>query len=155
MMCLFLLYSKVSQLYVCIFPLPLEPASYPHPHPTHLVHHRPPSRAPCAIQQLPTSQLFYTWQCLHVNLTLPIHPTLPFPCPCIHLFVLYVYVSTSALQIRSSMSFFQILHICINMQYSFFSFCFTSLCVTVSLGPCTSLQMARFCSFLWLTISPL
>ena len=33
----------------------------PPPHPTHLGHHGEPSWAPSAIQQVPTSCLFYTW----------------------------------------------------------------------------------------------
>ena len=47
--------------------------------PNPLSHHRASSWALCAIQQLPTSYLFYTWQCIYVNATLAIHPTLHFP----------------------------------------------------------------------------
>ena len=39
----FLMYSKVSQLYIYRFPLPLEPPSHPAPYPAHLSHHRAPS----------------------------------------------------------------------------------------------------------------
>ena len=49
--------------------LPLSPR-----HPTHLGHHRAPSWAPT--QQVPTSYLFYTWQCTYINPKLPVHPTL-------------------------------------------------------------------------------
>ena len=52
-MCQFLLYNEVNQLYVYIYPLPLGPLSHiPLPHPTHLGHHRAPvlySRFPQAI----------------------------------------------------------------------------------------------------------
>ena len=41
-------------------------------------------------------------------------------------------VPLSALQIRSSIPFFQIPHTCINIQYLFFSFSFTSLCMIVA-----------------------
>ena len=54
----------------------------------------------------------------------PISPTLPtsaFPFG-IHTFVHYAYVSISALQIRSSVPFFEIPHICVNIQYLVFSF---------------------------------
>ena len=47
---------------VCVYiriPLPLGPPS--HPHPTLLGHRRALSRAPCAVQPLPTSCLFHTW----------------------------------------------------------------------------------------------
>ena len=59
---------------VCIHTSPCSWASLP-PHPTPLVHHRAPSWAPCAQQQLPSSHSFYTWLRLCVN---PICPTLPF-----------------------------------------------------------------------------
>ena len=44
---------------------------------THLSHHRALSWAPCAIQQVPTSYLYYTWQYIYVNSNLPTHPALP------------------------------------------------------------------------------
>ena len=43
-------------IYIYIYPLPLGPP----PSPTPLGHHR----APCAKQHVPTSYLFYTWQCI-------------------------------------------------------------------------------------------
>ena len=46
--------------------------------PTLLGHHRALSWAPCAIQQLPTSSLFHTWQCTHVY-TLSVRPILSYP----------------------------------------------------------------------------
>ena len=74
--CWFLLYNKVNQLYVYTHPLPLEPlpaSCQPSSH------HRAPGWAPCVVQQLPTSYLFYTWQHTCVNATLSICSTLPFP----------------------------------------------------------------------------
>ena len=65
MLCWFLLYNNVNQLYVCIYPLPLGPPSIL-PHPTHLSHPRAPSWAPYTTQQAPTSYLFYIWQCIYV-----------------------------------------------------------------------------------------
>ena len=48
----------ISYMYTYIpFLLDLHPTH----HPTLLGHHRALSRAPCAIQQVPTSYLFYTW----------------------------------------------------------------------------------------------
>ena len=70
MLCQFLLYNEASQPYVYIYPLSLEPPS-PFPLLTSLGHHRSPS---CAIQQLPTSYLFYTWEYVFVNPNLPIYP---------------------------------------------------------------------------------
>ena len=43
--------------------IPPSGASLPPPHPTHLGHHGAPGWAPCIIQQLPTSYLFYTCCC--------------------------------------------------------------------------------------------
>ena len=65
-------------------PLPFGPPSHPHLHPIHLGHHREPSWAPCAIQQLPTGYQFYTWQWIYVNPSLPVHltPATLSPCVC-------------------------------------------------------------------------
>ena len=76
----------------------------PTPHPTHLGQHRAQSWAPCALQQVPTSYLFYTGQCTYVNPSVPIH--LPPPAPrCVHTSVLYVCASIPALQTGSSVPF--------------------------------------------------
>ena len=53
------------------------PPSLSHP----LGGHKAPSRCPCAIQLLPTSYLFYIWQCIYVHATLSLRPSLPFPHP--------------------------------------------------------------------------
>ena len=78
------------------------------------------------IQQVLISYLFYTYQCIHVNPKLPIHPTTTTHHPLsplgVHTFVLYICVSISALQTGSSVPFFQIPHICI--IYSIFVFLF-------------------------------
>ena len=76
------------------------------------------------IQQVLISYLFYTYQCIHVNPNLPIQHTTPTPLSLlgVHTFVLYICVSISALQTSSSVPFFQITHICVNIQYLFFSF---------------------------------
>ena len=41
--------------------------------------HRAPGWAPCVMQQLLTSYLFYAWQCIYVDFTFSIPPTLSFP----------------------------------------------------------------------------
>ena len=64
MVCQFLLYNKVNQLYIYIYPhissLSHLPPSHP-PCPTPLDGHKAPSWSPCAMQLLPTSYLFYIW----------------------------------------------------------------------------------------------
>ena len=94
----------ISYMYTYIpYLLNLPPTS--NPHPTHLGHHRAPSWAPCALQQVPTSYLFYTRLCIYVNPNLPMHPT-PLSPPRVHMFILYICVCIPALQIGSSVPFF-------------------------------------------------
>ena len=83
MICQFLLYNKVNQLYAYVYPhipslLSLPPTL---PYPTPLGGHKAPSRSPCAMRLLPTSYLFYVWQCIYVHDTLSFCPSLPFPLP--------------------------------------------------------------------------
>ena len=59
-------------------------------HPIPLGHHRAPSSAPYAIQQLPTSYLYYTWQYIYVSATFSIRPTLSLP-HCVHKSVLHSF----------------------------------------------------------------
>ena len=109
-------YSKVIQLYIYIYPLFFQI----------LFPYRP-------LQCIEQSSLCYTVGSHQLSILYIVsvvyicqsqspnssHPTLS-PLVSIHLFSMSV--STSALQIRSSIPFFQILHICINIQYLFFSF---------------------------------
>ena len=83
MLYLFLLYNKVSQLYVYVYPLPLEPLS-PHP----LGPRRALTELP-VIQQLSSSCPFNTWRDI-----------------CVHASALYVCVSVPALQMGSSVLLF-------------------------------------------------
>ena len=82
---------------------------------------------PCIIQKIPTGYLFlhmvmHMFQCYSCTLS---HLLLPLLCPRI---CLYVCVSLAALQIGSLVLFFNIPYICINIQYLFFAFWFTSVC---------------------------
>ena len=80
MLCKFLLYNKVYRLYVYIQPLPIRPPSLPPIPPIKAIteHGSALCSAPCAIQQDPTSHLFYTRQCTCINPNLPVHfPLLP------------------------------------------------------------------------------
>ena len=84
-------------------------------------------------------------------ITLP--PPLPLPLSPlgVHMFVLYICVSISALQTSSPVPFFYVPHICVNIRYLFFSFWLTSLCMTVSRFIHISTN-DPICSFLWLII---
>ena len=87
--------AQQSKSAICIhmspYPLPLEPPFHP-PYPTPLGHHKAPSRSPCAILLLPTSQLFYIRLCLHVDATLTSpQPPPPTPSPQVHSLRLHLY----------------------------------------------------------------
>ena len=127
--CQLLLYNKMKQLYIYIYPhipsllclpttLPILPVQVVTKHGVDL----------CAMQLLPTSQLFYIWQRMYVNAILSLRPTLPFPLP----------VSSSPFSTSMSLFlpcpqvlqnhyffifyFFQSPYICVSIRYSFFSF---------------------------------
>ena len=89
MLCQFLLYSKVNQLYICrnlvIFGFP-----------SLIGHHRALSSFLCCVQVL-TSYPFHTQQCVQANPSLPVHP-IPLP-----LFLpISLCISISVLQVSSS-----------------------------------------------------
>ena len=85
MLCYLLQYSKRNQLDVCLW-ICIHTYIFIHPFyfgfPFHLVHHRTLSRAPCAIQQVLISYIYfytqYDW-CISVNPNLPLLPIFSFP----------------------------------------------------------------------------
>ena len=89
MFCWFLLYN-MNQLQVCLYPFPLKPPCH-HPHPIPLGHHRALHQAPCAVELLPSSCLFYTGQCIYVGAPQFVPPS-PFPTVSTsHSLCLYLY----------------------------------------------------------------
>ena len=70
-----------------------------------------------------------------VNMSSPISQFILFPLPPfgVHTFIIYICVYISALQIGSSVPFFQIPHICVNIQYLFFPFLLHSMTVSRSI----------------------
>ena len=113
--------------------------------PSHLGHHRTPRRVPWAKQQVLIHYLFYT-QCINsVYMSVPISQFIP---PFLSIldvctFILYICVSISALQIRLSITFFQIPHVYVKKPTFVFLF-LTSLGMTVS----RSIHIPRYCEFL-------
>ena len=75
---------------------------HPPPPPPPLGCHRTPGCTPCVIQQFPTSYLLYLCQCICLNATLSICPTLSSLCVCKSV----LCISTAAPQIDSSVPFF-------------------------------------------------
>ena len=65
------------EVYVCLFFL--EPPSMAPPHLTAVSCHRALGWAPCVIQQLCTSYLFYLWECICFSATLSVRPSPPSP----------------------------------------------------------------------------
>ena len=65
---------------------------------------------------------------ISVYMSIPIYQFIPTPPPLllsplgVHTFLLYICVSISAPQTGSSLPFFYVPHICVNIQYLFFSF---------------------------------
>ena len=86
------------------------------PHPTLLGCHRAPGSVPCYSATF--YDLFYTWLCIFQCYS-PKMSSLSFP-HCVHKSILYVCISIPALQIASSVLFFQSPYICVNIQYLFF-----------------------------------
>ena len=75
------------------------------PLPTPLGHRRAPGWASWVIQERSARYLLYTWQCVCFPAALPIRPTFSLLC-WVRKSVLYVCVSTPALQMGSSAPFF-------------------------------------------------
>ena len=108
------------------------------------------NRAPCAIPGVLISYPLYTASMASkCQPHLPIPPTTSLP---LGILIFVSCVSISALQIWSSIPFFQI-SICINIRY-LFSLSHFTLGDTLSVHS-TSLLMTQFCSFLWLSNNPL
>ena len=102
-LCQFLLQSKVSQLYVCMHPLFFT-------FPPHLSRHRAKPRVPWAVQSI-LIYFMHSINSVYMSIAtsqLILSPTSPF---IVHMFVLYICVSMSALQIILSIAFFWIPHL--------------------------------------------
>ena len=77
--------AKIHHNYTCITSLLSLP---PSPHAAPSGRHGAPGWAPRVTQQLLTSHLLYTWQCMYVSATFSVRPTLSFP-HCVHKSILY------------------------------------------------------------------
>ena len=122
--CQFLLYNKVNQLNVYIYPhissLLHLPSTLPIPPLQVVTKHGADLPVLCSCFPLAT---FYIWQCIYVNTTLSLHPSLPFPLP-----VSSSPFSTSASlflscpQVLQNHFFFKMPYICVSIRYLSFSF---------------------------------
>ena len=82
---------------------------------------------PASYSKFPLA-IYFTHGNVRFHAILSILPTLSFP-DCVHESVLCVCVSTAALQIGSLVPSLQISYTCADIQYLFFTFWFTSLCI--------------------------
>ena len=117
----FLLYNKVNQLYVYIYPISPPssvslPPSLPHPsrwsQSTELI-------SLCYVAA--SHQLFYIWQCIYVHATLSLRPSLPFPHPVSSsLFTTSVSLLLSCPQVHQNPFFFlDSIYMCQHMVFVF------------------------------------
>ena len=129
MLCWFLLYNNMNQLYVYIYPLPLEPPSHPPTsHPSRISQSTKLSSLCCiaASHQLSTLHMVvYICQCYSLNSS---HS--PFPAVSTSPSLLLHLYSCPAN--RFICTIFLDFILCVNIQYLFFSFWLTSLCITGS-----------------------
>ena len=104
-LCQFLICNKWNRLYVYIYPLFIG-------FPFRLGHHRALRKVPCATQQV----LFICFIQRSVYMSIPTFQFIPpHLSPLVSMFVLYACVSISALRIVSSVPYFQIPYIGINI----------------------------------------
>ena len=154
MLCQLLLYNKVNQLYVYIYPhipsLLSLPPTLPIPSFQVVTKHRADLPVLCSCFPL---AIYFTFGSVYVSATLSLRHSLPFPLP----------VPSSPFSTSTSL--------CLPChqvhQYRFLKFHIYALaygiCFSLSdlfqsvwqaLGPATSLQITQFCSFLWLSDIP-
>ena len=122
--CQFLLYNKVNQLYVYIYlhiPSLLHlPPTLPIPPLQVVTKHRADLPMQCSCFPL---AIYFTFGSVHMSMLFshfdPAYPS-RFPCPQVHSLCLCLYSCPSLRFIITI--FFQILYICVSIQYLFFSF---------------------------------
>jgi len=113
-------YQSQSAIYIHISP-PSWNSLPPIPYSTSLGHHRAPSWASCAIQQLPAN--YFTHGSVHMSMLPSQFPFLP----CVYMSILYFCISIPALQIGSSVFYIYIWYIPYIIWYLFFSLIFFTL----------------------------
>ena len=125
MVCQLLLYNKVNQLYIYIYPhissLLRLPPTFPIPLFYVVAKHRADLPVLCCCFPLAN---YYTFGSVYMSVLLSLCPTFPSPpppCPQVHSLCLHLYFCPATRFIRT-FSFFQIIYICVSIRYLFFSF---------------------------------
>ena len=147
--------ESAIRIHMSPYPLPLASPSHP-PYRTPLGHCKAPSRSPCAVLLLPTSQLFFTFHTVYMSMLLSLCPTFDLP-PHVLKSILYVCLFIPALPLGSSVPFFFFFRFHIYALAYGISFSRSDLLPSVwqTLGPSISLQITQFRIFLWLSNIPL
>ena len=101
--------------------------------------------------------IYFTFGSVYVHATLSLHPSFPFPLPVSSKSTLYVCVFIPVLPLGSSEPFFFFFRFHIYVLAYSICFILSDLLHSVqqTLGPSTSLQIAQFRYFLWLSNIPL
>ena len=125
MVCQFLLYNKVNQVYVYICPhissLLCFPPIFPIPPLQVVTKHRADLPVLCDFFPLDISFTFDTvYMSMPLSHFVPAYPS-PSPCPQVHSLHLCLYSSLAPRFFRT-IFFFQIPYICVSIRYLFFSF---------------------------------
>ena len=122
MLCQFLLYNKVNQLYVYIYPhipsLLHFPPILPIPHLQVVTKHRADLPMRCSCFPL---AIYFTLGSVYMSMLLSFCPSLPFPplCPQVHSIRLCLYSCPAPRFIRTIFFLFQIPYICVSIWYLF------------------------------------
>ena len=158
MLCQFLLYNKVNHLYIYIYPrissllrlpptLPITPLQV-------VTKHRADLPVLCGCFPLAS---YFTFGNIYKSMPLcdfvPAYPS-PSPRPQVHSLHLCLYSYPAPRFFRMIFFFFRF-HIYVLAYSICFSLSDLLPSVGQTLGPSTSLQITQFCSFLWLSNTPL
>ena len=125
MVCQFLLYNKVNQLYIYIYPhissLLRLPRTLPIPPLQVVTKHRADLPVLCGCFPL---AIYFTFGSVYMSMPLSLHPSLPFPLPVSSSpFSTSLSLFLSCPQAVQNLFFgFQIPYICVSIRYLFFSF---------------------------------
>ena len=160
MVCQILLYNKVNQLYIYMYPhissLLHLPPTLPIPPLQVVTKHRADIPVLCGCFPL---AIYFTFGSIYKSMPLshfiPAYPS-PSPCPQVHSLHLRLYSCPAPRFFRTIFFYFLFLDSIYMCQHTVFVFLFlTYFTLYDRLGPSTSLQITQFCFFLWLSNIPL
>ena len=124
MVCQFLLYNKVNQLYIYIYPHISSLLCLPPTLPIPPLYVDMEQQVPVLCGCFPLA-IYFTFGSVYTSMPLyhfiPAYPS-PSPCPQDHSLCLHLYSCPAPRVFRTTFFFFQIPYICVSILYMFFSF---------------------------------